>query len=408
LSESAIGSRFTSRVHRGWGIALACFLAYSVTVGGSQYSFGHFVGPLEAEFGWSRTEIGLSLSLVALGSFASPFFGAMIDRHGARKIMAVSMLVFGLSYLARPIMNDIWHWYALGAIQSFAMVGGAMLPVGKLIGLWFPKNRGRILGITAMGNNFGGVAIQPAVALIISAYSWRIGYTAIGLFGLVVAVYILLVVKSPPVTAKDPTVENEIILPDYTLKEALSTRKFYAILVAVMCGSFTYSALLPQVSSHLINKGIPEVSAAFALSLFAMCGMAGKFIFGVLADRYGSRVSLIIDLVGQAMFAFLLVYAGSGVSIWFVVPFMGFFLGAFGALYQLIVMDSFGLNHFGSILGVISVTNAISFFAGPIIAGQSFDITGSYGPAFEITAAIFIIGALALTFFGGGPRLNSE
>jgi len=108
------------------------------------------------------------------------------------------------------------------------------------------------------------------------------------------------------------------------------------------------------------------------------------------------------------MFAFLLVYAGSGVSIWFVVPFMGFFLGAFGALYQLIVMDSFGLNHFGSILGVISVTNAISFFAGPIIAGQSFDITGSYGPAFEITAAIFIIGALALTFFGGGPRLNSE
>ena len=408
MPESAIGSGMMNRVHRGWGIALACFLAYSVTVGGSQYSFGHFVGPLEAEFGWSRTEIGLSLSLVALGSFVSPFFGAMIDRHGARKIMAVSMLVFGLSYLARPIMNDIWHWYALGAIQSFAMVGGAMLPIGKLIGQWFPKNRGRILGITAMGNNFGGAAIQPAVALIISVYSWRIGYTAIGLFGLVVAIYILLVVKSPPVIAKGSIFENETKSPNYTLKEALSTRRFYAILVSVMCGSFTYSALLPQVSSHLINKGISEVSAAIALSLFATCGMAGKLIFGILADRYGSKISLIIDLVGQAVFAFLLIYAGAGVSIWFVVPFMGFFLGAFGALYQLIIMDSFGLDHFGSILGVISITNAISFFAGPIIAGQSFDITGSYGPAFAITAVIFVIGALALTLSGGDRWVNSE
>ena len=108
------------------------------------------------------------------------------------------------------------------------------------------------------------------------------------------------------------------------------------------------------------------------------------------------------------MFAFLLIYAGAGVSIWFVVPFMGFFLGAFGALYQLIIMDSFGLDHFGSILGVISITNAISFFAGPIIAGQSFDITGSYGPAFAITAVIFVIGALALTHSGGDRWVNSE
>ena len=175
-----------------------------------------------------------------------------------------------------------------------------------------------------------------------------------------------------------------------------------------MCVSFTYSALLPQVSSHLINKGISEVSAAIALSLFATCGMAGKLIFGILADRYGSKISLIIDLVGQAVFAFLLIYAGAGVSIWFVVPFMGFFLGAFGALYQLIIMDSFGLDHFGSILGVISITNAISFFAGPIIAGQSFDITGSYGPAFAITAVIFVIGALALTLSGGDRWVNSE
>ena len=156
------GSNF--KMHRGWAIALSCFLASSVMIGGSQYSFGHFVEPLETEFGWSRTQIGISLSLIAFGSFISPFIGRMIDKHGARNIMSFSIAVFSISYLMRPFMTELWHWYALGVVQSFSMVGGAMLPPGKLIGLWFPRNRGKILSVTAMGNNFGGMAVQPLLA----------------------------------------------------------------------------------------------------------------------------------------------------------------------------------------------------------------------------------------------------
>lgn len=398
MNRLNIFSGFFTRMHRGWGIALACFLAYAVTVGGSQYSFGHFYVPLEEEFGWTRTEIGLSLSLVALGALVSPFIGSMIDRRGARFIMAVSMLIFGLSYLIRPMMTEIWHWYALSVVQSFTMIGAAMLPAGKLVGLWFPNNRGKILGMAAMGNNFGGMAVQPAVALLISIYSWKLGYIAIGICGLLVTAYVSYIVKNPPQFAQSGISEDRIQGPDITLREALRTGTFYAIVVAVMCGSFTYSALLPQVSSHLINNGISEATAAIALSLFATFGMLGKFIFGILADRYGSKISMTIDLVGQATFAALLVYAGTEVPIWLVVPFMGFFLGAFGALFQLIIMDSFGISHFGSIMGVVSITNAISFFVGPIIANQSFDLTGSYGPAFFITACIFAVGAFSISF----------
>ena len=168
--------------YRKWGILVACFLASAVTVGGSQYSFGHFVEPLQETFGWSRTEIGLSLSLVALGSFISPLIGSLIDRHGARPIMTFCLIMFAISYLARPFMTHISHWYVLGIMQSFTIAGANILPTGKLIGLWFPKNRGKILGIAAMGNNFGGIAVQPAIALIISAYSWQMGYAAIGIF----------------------------------------------------------------------------------------------------------------------------------------------------------------------------------------------------------------------------------
>ncbi|MEC9367055.1 MAG: MFS transporter, partial [Chloroflexota bacterium] len=102
--------------HRGWAIAAACFFASAIAVGGSQYSFGHFVEPLEDSFGWTRTQIGLSLSLIAFGSFISPLIGSLIDKHGSRKIMAFSMAVFGISYLVRPFMTELWHWYFLSVI----------------------------------------------------------------------------------------------------------------------------------------------------------------------------------------------------------------------------------------------------------------------------------------------------
>ena len=314
--------------YRKWGILIACFLASAVTVGGSQYSFGHFVEPLQEAFGWSRTEIGLSLSLVALGSFISPLIGSLIDRHGARPIMTFCLVMFALSYLARPFMTHISHWYILGIIQSFTIAGANILPTGKLIGLWFPKNRGKILGIAAMGNNFGGIAVQPAVSLIISVYSWQMGYAAIGIFAIVVSVYSFFMVRDPVSSLSSDGSTQEIDLVGFTLNQAFHMRKFYVIIVAFMCGTFTYSALLPQVSSHLINNGINDSTVALAVSLFATCGMVGKFIFGIMSDKFGPRPAMIIDLYGQSIFASLLVFAGTSVPLWLVVPLMGFFLGA--------------------------------------------------------------------------------
>ena len=386
--------------HRGWAIAAACFLASSVAVGGSQYSFGHFVEPLENTFGWTRTQIGLSLSLIAFGSFISPLIGSLIDKQGSRRIMAFSMAVFGISYLVRPFMTELWHWYFLSVVQSFSMVGAAMLPPGKLVGLWFPENRGRVIGITAMGNNFGGMVIQPIIAFLVTVYNWKVAYAVVGALGILVSIYSYLVVRNPDSESKgiSESEKKTDILTGFTLQEAIRTKTFYAITFAILCGTFTYSSLLPQVSSHLIINGVRESTASIAVSLFATCGMVGKFVFGNLSDKYGPRMALVLDLCGQAIFASLLVYAGDGLPVWVIVPAMGFFLGAFGALYQLIVIDAFGVKHFGAIMGVIAISNAVPSFLGPIIAGMSFDITGSYAIAFVITSVIFVLGAVSLKF----------
>ncbi|MCH7800547.1 MAG: hypothetical protein IIC24_03275, partial [Chloroflexi bacterium] len=88
---------------------------------------------------------------------------------------------------------------------------------------------------------------------------------------------------------------------------------------------------------------------------------------------------------------------GSPVVMWIAIPLYGYFNGAFGALFMLVVQNAFGIRHFGSIMGTINLTTIVSFGIGPIMAGASFDLTGSYNVVFVTVAVLFLIGALSLT-----------
>ena len=69
--------------YRRWYIATTTFLSVGTSIGLIQYAFQAFVIPLEEEFGWSRTEINLSLSLGIASSFIAPFAGRFLDRFGS-------------------------------------------------------------------------------------------------------------------------------------------------------------------------------------------------------------------------------------------------------------------------------------------------------------------------------------
>ena len=84
--------------------------------------------------------------------------------------------------------------------------------------------------------------------------------------------------------------------------------------------------------------------------------------------------------------------------MWTTVPPFGFFMGGFGVLHTLIVQEAFGMRHFGTIMGMVNTVSVVSFGVGPLVAGFSYDATGSYGAALAIVAALFVcaVGVLAL------------
>ena len=381
------------------------FLAAAIGTGAGQYGFGIFIEPLEETFGWTRSQISASLSFTAVGSLIAPILGRIMDKYGTKHVITISLALTAVGFLLRPFMTELWHWYALSLLQYAGYTGASMLPAGKLVGLWFNRTRGRVMGITAMGNNFGGLVVPPMLGGILTLASWQGAYIALGAMSALMALYALAAVKDFPSVSELGDQFDEApggrrdspVLSGVSVKDALRSKAFYAITLAIVMGTFTYSAILPQIITHLVDQGASLAIAATALSVFAIMGMVGKFIMGYLAERITARYTLMINLLGQAAFLIMMIWAGSPLIMWVSVPLFGYFNGAFGALFQLVAQDAFGIRNYGSIMGIINMASVISFGIGPLLAGASYDVTGSYQFVFVAVAIMFAVGALALT-----------
>ena len=288
--------------------------------------------------------------------------------------MVGSLLVMGTSFVLRPFMSELWHWYVLSFLQLVPFSGMTILPAGRLIGLWFRRTRGRMMGITNAGANFGGLVVPPATALVLAVGTWRDAYLALGLTCFGVALYSLLVVRERPLRAPAPE-DGAGSAPEpaaggeagdgeevhWTTRRALRTRSFYAIAVAVCLGCFTYATILPHVVVHLTNEGASIAFASVALGMLAASGIAGKICFGFVAERLGARRAFIVDLLGHAAAVLCLAFAPSPLLMLAVTPVYGLFMGGTGVLLLLIVQETFGVRHYGAILGLINMSTIITF-----------------------------------------------
>jgi len=379
-------------------IAFVAFLSFTLTIGITQYSFGVFVTELEGEFGWTRSEVSVALSFFALGGAAALPVGWCLDRYGARPVMMVSLALLASSQFLRPFMTELWQFYALNALQFIGMPGAALITGARLVGVWFERTRGRAMGLTAMGANFGGIVFSAVTASLINGIGWQATYVTYGaLFAALIPV-VFLVVRERALPPPDPEGAPIVGASGVTLRTAVRTRAFLLVVVALLLAQVTYQSILPQLVPHLENVGISRGTAATAISFFALFGMAGKVSFGWFCERYPARYALVASLACQITGITILLAAGNAAWVWLFVPVFGLGFGALGVVMPLLVQETFGMLAFGTIFGMVNFLTLGAALVGPPLVGASFDATGSYQTAFTAIAGLFVISAVTVSF----------
>ncbi|MCH8115359.1 MAG: MFS transporter [Chloroflexi bacterium] len=397
---------FFGRIYRGYPIAVIVFLSTGLSVGMTQYSFGEFAGPLREQFGWTQTQLNLSLAFSFISGIIAPFMGGLSDRAGIRPVMFGSLLLIAIGFALRPFITELWHWYLFSALVYAGFPGATLLPAGKVVGLWFPKTRGRVMGAVVAGNNFGGMTMPPLAAGIIAVVSWEVAYVTFAVIMALLALVALLVVVEDSASVRvemertgrgdQVEISRAAAKTGITVRQALRNRNFWLIMIGLVAATFTYQGVLTQLRQHFEESGFEPALATTAVSIIAGMGIGSKLAFGRASERITARIATVISVLLQAIGVLMIASADTQVLLWVGIFVFGLGFGGLGALIVLVVQEAFGMKEFGGIMGVVQVGMIVSGAGAPFLAGALHDSTGSYDSTFLIIVGIFAIGIVAL------------
>jgi len=386
----------------GYIVVLVAFFVLVIMLG-LLYSFGVFLKPLSAEFGWTRamTSGAYSMGLLITGLLYM-VTGRLNDRFGPRIVITACGFLLGLGYLLMSQISALWQLYLFwGVIVAMGLSGG-FVPMTSTVARWFVQRRGVMTGIVAAGVGAGTMIVPPVASWLISSYGWRIAFLVIGIIALVLLMLAAQFLKrDPSKTGQLPYGENEVKPENsiseakgFSFREAVHTQQFRMVWTIYFFFGVSLGAVMVHIVPHATDLGISVMIAANILAIIGGLNIVGRIGIGSVSDRAGRKSSLIIGFVLCLVALLWLQLAGELWMLYLFAIIFGFGMGGLVALQSPVTAELFGLRAHGAILGAVVFGTATGGAIGSLLAGRIFDITGGYYLAFLVCAVLAIAGLI--------------
>jgi len=381
---------------------------------GMRYSFGVFFNSFETEFMLNRTLTSAIVSVfMVFMALSGTINGWALDKYGPRVVFSIMGLITGLSLLITSQMHHLWQVFLSYSLLLAIGIGGAMPLASSTVSRWFDKNRGLAIGITTSGVGLGSLVIAPSAGFLVSSFDWRLAFIILGISIIIVVILLASVLRKYPsemgtvpdgLKTKRSTVNLENKLnPNndhgLTLRQALKTRSYWLIFVALLIFSTCLVLVLTHIVPYAIDLGFSTLEASTILSIMGACHIISRLIAGRIADTIGTKLPAICyPFIGIVGFI-ILIWSGGLYSLYIFAIIYGLCWGGWGVIIVNHLVNVFGSRYSGAVLGSTELAYATGSAIGAALGGFIFDNYGSYTLAFIIIAvASFIIPPLvALT-----------
>jgi OFA family oxalate/formate antiporter-like MFS transporter len=343
---------------------------------------------------------------------------------GPKKLAMLSGLVLGAGYVLAGLFG------AENFTTTFifvGIVGGAGIGIGYVVPIavgikWFPDKKGLITGLAVAGFGFGATLWMTLAdklgplggAELIKNLGVSGTFIAFG-----VAYFILVEVGSlwmsfPPEGYKPagwnpPAVATaKAVAADFALTSAqmLRTPQFYLILLTFAFGasaglmSIGLMKLWPMEAMEANGIPVEQASAAATLAMavfFALFNGLGRILWGMISDKIGRKLSIMIMAATQGVFVYLFQFmAGNEYTLYLFAMLIGFNFGGNFALFPTITADVFGVKNVGMNYSWVFLAYAIGGIFGPIMGGKLGDM-GNFPLAFTICGILCIVAVATIS-----------
>jgi len=375
-------------LRRNAWILVGGFLAFfSLNVLNTAYSI--VMSLIKADLALTYTESGALTSVYFVGYALGQIpWGALSDRIGSRRVMVASILGTATSTILFGFTQGFWQG-AIARLVAGLLGAGVFVPGVRLISGWFPQEeRGTALGILSIGGSVGLITsstLSPRIATIIG---WRGTIMGIGLLGLTLTAVMWVTLKD---NEQDERTEG-----DGNLRDVLTDRSFWAlgaIQMARFGANYVFIAWLPLLLQE--EFGMTLVAAGAAFSLFNLAGMISNPLGGIISDRLGEKIVLLVSFAALAVSSFAFTLVRGGLPLYLVLLAIGWFINFVRSPSFALIPRLYGVERAGRVSGIQNAFASVGALVLPFLIGYIRDTTDSYWAGW--IALALVLGAVAVS-----------
>jgi len=186
-----------------------------------------------------------------------------------------------------------------------------------------------------------------------------------------------------------------------SFREVVKRRNFWLVLGAFGPAMLANNALVNNFAPFVTQRGLALSEAAFLLAVLNIAAVVGKLAAGLLADRYGNRLPMVLLTSLGLIGVVILVFAHGAIPLT-----AGFIaLGMSQGLWVMLasgIASEFGSFDFPRAFALASGATVITVMSAPITAYVD-EATGSYTVALLVLSAFGVAGVMASALFRDRP-----
>lgn len=403
----------------GWKLVGVLWTLYLLNMGFPLYGGAVINSFMLKEIPMDRATYGLGFSLLNLFVGTSAILvGMSITKWGVRKTFVIGsgLLAVGTIWLSQ-VASQPWHYLVgFGFLVGCGLGFSTIVTLSTTVTRWFVKFRGRAMALAMTASGFAGFIGAPAINQLISATggNWRLAWLVVTGIAVTSAVIAWLFVKERPqdigqipdgqeaeATAAAAPV-NSALVTKYAWQpaEVYKSVTYWLTVLAAAASQWPFFFFTAHWIMHLKGKGISPADAAFAMGMFTMGGIFGRLISGWLMDRIAARYVFMLGICCYFVGSYLAVQAAPGALT---AAYAAAILYGAGFGWSFVAQNTmlghfFGSAAFPKVNGMLQAISAIIVSAAGVVGGKLFDAFQSYTPAFQLNAAICLVGIICLIF----------
>jgi len=400
-------------IHYAWvtlGIAIAMRLVSSIERTASGVLVAYLVDPA-GEFGWSRSVVGLALSLqwIFSGVFGPPA-GWLGDRYGLRRTMAVGALLFIAVSMLIGLVTAPWQFILYFGILMSAALAIFQVPLITAVTVWFHKHLGVAMGLLQSAQGLANLLFAPLMVVLLTELGWRWAFWLPGLAGgLLLLLLIRFFYNEPaemglrPLGADHRAPIRQVqsgpvarVRTKVFLQQARRTAVFWNLIGIHYWGCAGHAIIIVYLADMVRAQGLSLATAALVGGTMFGVSSFTRFAVPIVADRMGSKVAMALCFFLQAMPILLLFWAHEAWQFYLFAVLFGIGFGGEMSAFPIINRQYYGNAPTGTVYGWQMLGAGIGMASGAFLGGVLRDLTGAYTLALLCSFVLSLTGAVSI------------